>query len=600
MPLARDRFSIAGVVIVALVTAATVLLAGMGYAGYRFFAERQRDEFRQRHVILANQLGASLSLPLWNFDRDQIAKVVESAMQDRDVFRVVVRSGSDRAPVAQRSRDGDWSVVTGDGVAPVGLLREHRAIATAGDHIGEVDVFTTPQFLDHQLRRASISILGAIGVIDLILIVGLYLLLWRTVLAPLRAVEQHAHAVSSGTPQAPLPAAGFLGELDSLRDSIARMVAMLESRYAALSKSEARYRGLAEDLRESEEKFSKAFRSSPDAMTISELETARFIEVNDGFERLFGFPRHEVLGRTAFDLGLWQPASVREEFVRRLRNGGAVRDLEVQSVNRRGTLLTCLLSAESMEVGGQLCLVTIVHDITDRKQAEAERLRALAREREAREEFTRRLLAGQEAERRRIAGELHDSLGQNLLLVKNRAQLAITGSTPSPEVRAQFENIQNLVTDAIAEVRQISHDLRPYQLDQLGLTRALEAMLEAAARNSGLVIERRLDLVDELFVGENATHLYRIAQESISNILKHAGAKSARVLLERDLHAVRLWIEDNGCGFPPGGGSDDPRAGLGLRNIAERTRIIGGSLLVDSTSGGGTRIEVMIPIRESV
>ena len=173
--------------------------------------------------------------------------------------------------------------------------------------------------------------------------------------------------------------------------------------------------------------------------------------------------------------------------------------------------------------------------------------------------------------------------------MKNRAQLALGSGLIPVDQRWQFESIADMAAQAIAEVRQISHDLRPYQLDQLGLTRALEGMIDAAARNTGFPFERKIDPVDDVLAGEAATHVYRIVQESLNNVLKHSRASRAKVLLERDIRHARLWIEDNGCGFALG-----EAGGFGLKNIAERARILDGKLWVDSVLGGGTRLELIL------
>jgi PAS domain S-box-containing protein len=342
-------------------------------------------------------------------------------------------------------------------------------------------------------------------------------------------------------------------------------------------------------LRESESKFAKVFSAGPDAMAISELETGRIIEANANYVRLLGYCRDELVGRTTLELDIFEEPRDRPRLIAAIRADGAVRDWELRFRTRSRTSITVLYSGEVTELGGRTHLVSVIHDITERKRAEA-------RERQAREDFTRRLIASQEAERRRIAGELHDSLGQNLILIKNRAELALELADASPEIRLQFQNLREMAAQAITEVRQISHDLRPYQLDQLGLTRALEAMIDTAARNSQFPIARKLDAVDDLFTPEAATHLYRVAQESLSNILKHARAKSARVGLERDVRAVRLWIEDNGQGFAAGPAKGVPPVeGLGLSSIAERARILGATLRIDSVPGQGTRIELAVP-----
>jgi signal transduction histidine kinase len=217
------------------------------------------------------------------------------------------------------------------------------------------------------------------------------------------------------------------------------------------------------------------------------------------------------------------------------------------------------------------------------------------REQQARAEYTFQLIASQEAERARIARELHDSLGQNLLLIKNRAQLEMAKTKLPAELREELQGISNLASQAIAEVRQISHDLHPPQLDILGLTRALRALIDNADESSTVAISGKFDSADDLFPREAATNVYRIVQESLNNILKHSRAKKARITLERDVHEVLLKIEDDGCGFKTGKDGDGAK-GLGLKNIAERVRMLGGKIKLDSKPDKGTHIEITIPI----
>jgi len=228
------------------------------------------------------------------------------------------------------------------------------------------------------------------------------------------------------------------------------------------------------------------------------------------------------------------------------------------------------------------------------REAEADRAEALLREQRALEEYPRRLIASQETERARIATELHDSLGQNLLLIKNRAQLTLSSGPVPAQLREQVESISSLASQALAEVRGISHDLHPYQIDHLGLTRALEAMIDNASQSSAATFERKLDSTDDIFSGEGAMNLYRIVQESLNNVLKHSGATHVHIQLERDVREILLCIEDNGRGFRLG----TANGGLGLRNITERVRILDGTLNVDSRPDEGTRIQVTIPIPE--
>ena len=348
-------------------------------------------------------------------------------------------------------------------------------------------------------------------------------------------------------------------------------------------------------LRESEEKFSKAFRTSPDVMSITDFATGCYLEVNDAHEAIFGFKREDVLGRSPIELGILEDSTVREKMLKELEAHGSVRGREIQTRTRDGKVLTLLHSAELIDLGGRRCVLRVSHDITDRKRAEADRERAINHEQQMRLEYTLQLIASQEAERARIAAELHDSLGQNLSIIKNSAQLALLQKRIPRAVREQLDGIGDMASKTIAEIRQISHDLHPPQLDHLGLTRALDALVESAGAASGIIFKKRLDTVDDAFSRDAATNLYRIVQEGLNNILKYSRAKTARVILERDLREVLLKIEDDGCGFDIGKPVNSGK-GMGLKNIAERTRMLGGKLKLDSAPGKGARMEITIPI----
>jgi PAS domain S-box-containing protein len=347
-------------------------------------------------------------------------------------------------------------------------------------------------------------------------------------------------------------------------------------------------------LLESEEKFSKAFQASPDGICITELESGRFMEVNEGYCRIFNYTREELIGHSAAELGIFEQPEARLPFVQAVRNAGSVRDMELTTYGRGRRKILVHVSAECIELGTHPCIVSVIHDVTERKRTEAERDESIAREAQARADYTFQLIASQEAERMRIARELHDGLSQNLLLIKNRAHLQMAGAKLSEEVREEFQGISNIASQAIAEVRQISRDLHPHQLDLLGLTRALRALIDNADESSEIDVSGKFDSADDLFPRESATNVYRIVQESLNNILKHSCAKAARISLERDVHEVQLRIEDDGCGFKAGrnGGGK----GLGLKNIAERVRMLGGKMKLDSQPGNGTRIEITIPI----
>ncbi len=222
------------------------------------------------------------------------------------------------------------------------------------------------------------------------------------------------------------------------------------------------------------------------------------------------------------------------------------------------------------------------------------RVSMLQREQRAQREFSARLIASQEQERKRVAGEIHDSLGQNLIVIKNRADVALSGDDVVP-LSDQLAEISRSASEAIQEVRTIAHNLRPYQLDRLGLTKALEALVKQI-KSSGLALHAEIESIDRLFEPAHEINLYRIAQESLNNILKHSGAKTAWVTVKKEKARVTISVRDDGRGFDYSALLNDPKSkrGLGLTGLIERARSMGGDLQIDSAPGQGTQLTFTI------
>ena len=228
------------------------------------------------------------------------------------------------------------------------------------------------------------------------------------------------------------------------------------------------------------------------------------------------------------------------------------------------------------------------------------RVSKLKRAHAAQEAFSRRLIESQEAERKRIAAELHDSLGQNLLIIKNRALLGL--NTPGDREKAieQLHEISSAASQAIDEVREIAHNLRPYQLDRLGLTKAIAAIINKVSASSDIEFVTEIDPVDGVFSKESEINLYRVVQESVNNIVKHSGATRASLVIKKDARGVRIRIQDNGRGFSPAApdGGHAGERGFGLTGISERARILGGKQFIRSEPGRGTTIILKIGLRD--
>lgn len=226
------------------------------------------------------------------------------------------------------------------------------------------------------------------------------------------------------------------------------------------------------------------------------------------------------------------------------------------------------------------------------------RVGRLERARAAQEAFSKQLIESQENERQRIAAELHDSLGQDLLIIKNRAALGLRLLGDDDRTREQIEQIAGTASQAIMEVRQIAYNLRPYHLDEIGLTQSLEELVERVADASPIKFASGIDNINDLCPKDSAINLYRIVQEGLNNVVKHSGASEAKLLVRRNDGEVEVAIEDNGKGFAAASETTKRRAGFGLTGLSERARILGGTLTVESAPGRGTTVRFRLPVQD--
>jgi len=225
------------------------------------------------------------------------------------------------------------------------------------------------------------------------------------------------------------------------------------------------------------------------------------------------------------------------------------------------------------------------------------RITSLKKERQKQEEFSKRLIESQEQERKRIAAELHDSLGQNLLIIKNRALIGLNDKH-SGNAADQLQEISGLTSQTINEVREISYNLRPYQLDRLGLKEAIESIIEKISKTTSIRCTAVFTSFEKKIPKEVETNIYRIVQECLNNIVKHSQASEAIVTVAIEKHTLFLTVKDDGKGFvlDLNGIDSNTITGFGLRGIAERVKILRGTLTINSAPGSGTEIKINIPL----
>jgi signal transduction histidine kinase/ligand-binding sensor domain-containing protein len=213
------------------------------------------------------------------------------------------------------------------------------------------------------------------------------------------------------------------------------------------------------------------------------------------------------------------------------------------------------------------------------------RINLLKRAHTAKEEFSRQLIESQETERRRIAAELHDSLGQNLVMIRNWALL---GLRATKNKKTNLEEISETASEAIKEVREIAYNLGPYQLERLGLRHAIEEMVQKVAATSTICFQTEIGEIDHCFPKEAEISIYRIAQEAVNNIIKHSRASAADLKIKISEERMILAITDNGQGFASGNSN-----GFGLLGMKERVNLLKGEMSVHSENG--THIKINLP-----
>lgn len=337
-----------------------------------------------------------------------------------------------------------------------------------------------------------------------------------------------------------------------------------------------------EALNKSEEKFHSYIESAPDGIFIADSQ-GKYRDVNSAACKLLGYSKEELLTMSIPDI--LEPVCVDralEDFNQLMRKGEF--SGEYVYLKKDGTLFD--MSLDAVKISDNMYL-GFTKDITDRKKAE-ETLR----------DFTRKLVESQESERKRIAAELHDSLAQDLLVITNEIKYYVKSSSANAGELEPLKRASTLAIQIIDQIREISYDLRPSQLDKLGFKKGVESLVGRLSRSSGIVISSDIRLGSFKIPPDIEINIFRIIQEGLNNVIKHSEAKSCFVKVFHKNNMLFVKISDKGKGFNPDSSlhKDRSKKKFGLKGINERATIIGGTFTLDSISQKGTTLNISIPV----
>lgn len=331
----------------------------------------------------------------------------------------------------------------------------------------------------------------------------------------------------------------------------------------------------------SADEYRAVFEASPDGIVV--VDGGGVIrDVNPHVETLFGWAREELVGETVEMLipKVFRTAhhEHRTQFVRNPHTRAMGAGMELQGQRKDGSDFDAEISLSPWENEGEFCVICSVRDITERKRLH---------------DFSLGAMRASEEERQRIARELHDDTAQRLVALMLRVRLL--GREQDADVRQTILDEFRAELLAAAEgVKRMARGLRPPELEEIGLEAAILAHVRGLREGAGFEVHAEVDSVNHLLDDDAKLALYRVVQEALSNVLRHAGTGKARVQVGVSDGMVHAVVEDDGSGFSlaetgKGGG------GLGLTGMRERAMMIGGQVDIESIPGRGTVVRLTVP-----
>lgn len=376
---------------------------------------------------------------------------------------------------------------------------------------------------------------------------------------------------------------------DRVQDLVVTYVHIPPDAVAAHTRDVTQERLMEEEVRESHESARGIMEGSPDGTCL--IVDGRISACNASLSNLVGCEREALIGRRLHDLMLPEDRERAMQRGQAILDGARPKPAEYTLLRCDGTRLPVEIYSAALDFRGNPALVCTLRDVSGRKDAEQE----LAESHDALRALTQHLESVREQERVQVARDLHDELGSVLTALKIDLAEAMSAET-SDVGHERCIAMARLVDQAIEVGRRVTARLRPGILDDLGLAAAAEWLASDLEKRTGMRCRVTLPEVEPQLPEPVATTMFRILQEALTNVMRHAGADCVGIELQADESTVALTVSDNGKGFDPSGPEG---SGFGLLGMRERVRSFGGTFEVVSAPGEGAWIRVALPLAQS-
>jgi PAS domain S-box-containing protein len=435
-------------------------------------------------------------------------------------------------------------------------------------------------------RRLMANLTGlgvAAGFAFLLGWIGSYLL----VLRPVQTLVKSSTRLATGEFRTRTGLSHKGDELGQLTQTFDQMAQTLEHR-----EEERQIANIA--LKASEVRYRRLFETAQDGILILNADTGQIDDVNPFLTDLLGYTREQLLGNKLWEIGPFRDTKDSKAQFRELQRETYVRYDDLPLETRAGKAISVEFVSNVYMVNGGKVIQCNIRNITERKQAEAKR-RDDSRRLQV---LSRRLVAAQETERRNIARELHDEIGQALTVMQLNLQAMLQSpgtETLTPRINESLKEVERV----LEQVRDISLNLRPSMLDDLGLEPALVWLTNRQAELAGLKGEVQADTLEQRLDPVIETECFRIAQEALTNVVRHAQAKAVIVVLRQAEGQLHLRVRDDGIGFEVATVREKAVRGasLGLLSMEERAALAGGGLEFTSIPRRGTEVHAWFPLK---